>query len=242
MRNTSIKNNRNSSKLLTLLLCIPVVAYLSSCSQTGGGINKTAIATATGAALGAGTGAIIGNQTGNAGEGVAIGAGLGALSGAVIGNSLDKRDKQQAELDSQLKQNQITLDENRRLIDELKRRGADAKVTDRGVVINLPDVLFEFDRSNLTRNASRTIDEITDVLRGNQRPVSIEGHTDSLGTVAYNKDLSVRRANSVARALGNRGISGARVSGFGEGAPIATNNTDAGRRRNRRVEIIIENN
>ena len=208
------------------------------------GISKAGQGALAGAALGAGTGAIVGNQTGNAGAGVAIGAGLGALGGALVGNSLDQQDKKSEALEGQLNRNEELLAENRRLIEELRRRGADVRSTERGVVVNLPDILFEFDKARLTREAVRTVGEISEVLRdATGRRIAVEGHTDSIGSVTYNKDLSRRRAQSVARSLSAQGLPRSQmgVRGYGEGAPIATNNTAAGRSRNRRVEIIVEN-
>ena len=222
-------------------LILIVSLALSGCAQ---GLNRSATGALTGSALGAGLGAIVGNQSGNTGAGVAIGAAGGALGGALIGNALDGQDQRNAQLEGQLARNQQQLDENARLIDELKKRGADVRSSRRGVVINLPDILFEFDRANLTPEAHRTIAEISDVLRGvRHRNLSVEGHTDSVGTVRYNKQLSLRRAESVVREISRNGVPAEqmRVEGFGEGAPIATNNSEAGRARNRRVEVIIEN-
>lgn len=222
---------------------IPLL-FLSACSQGFSGVNKTTQGALGGAALGAGTGAIIGSATGKAGVGTAIGAGIGAVGGAIFGNQLDQQDEANRQLEGQLSKNQQALDENRRLIEELRKRGADVRTSRRGVVINLPDILFEFDRSNLTGEAVRTVGEISEVLRGVEgRRIAVEGHTDSIGNVVYNKQLSLRRAQSVAKELGRNGVPSARmhVEGFGEGSPIATNNTDAGRSRNRRVEVIIEN-
>ncbi len=220
--------------LLSICVC--------ACSEIG--VNKTVQGAAAGAALGAGTGAIVGGAANHAGPGVAIGAGIGALGGALAGAALDRMDQENADLEAQLKHNQELIDENARLIDELRKRGADVRSSKRGVVVNLPDILFRFDRADLTPEAERTIGEISDVLRGvEHRKLSVEGHTDSVGTVVYNKQLSERRAQSVSRELGKKGISAQRlnVKGYGEGAPIATNNTEAGRARNRRVEIIVEN-
>ncbi len=206
--------------------------------------NKTTTGAVAGGALGAGLGAIVGNQTGDAGAGIAIGAAAGTLAGGLLGNTFDSRDAEmQAQRETIERQNEL-IEENRRLIEELRRRGADVRSDRRGVVINLPDILFEFDRANLTPEADRTIGEIGSVLsevRG--RPISVEGHTDSIGTVAYNQRLSDRRARSVAAELERNGVRRTQmtVRGFGEGSPIATNNTDAGRARNRRVEVIIEN-
>ncbi len=223
------------------IVCVVFLLAVSGCAE---GINKTAAGALAGAAVGAGSGAIIGNQTGRSGAGVAIGAGIGALGGALAGNQLDRLDKENKQLEDRVGQNQRLLDENRRLIEELRKRGAEARTSDRGVVINLPDILFQFDRARLTPEAHRTLDEIIDVVRTvKDRPISVEGHTDSVGTVMYNKQLSLRRARAVSQKLASRGVPRGQitVTGYGEGAPIATNNSDAGRARNRRVEIIIEN-
>lgn len=197
-----------------------------------------------GAALGAGLGAIVGNQVGSPGAGIAIGSAFGALAGGVLGNESDKRNDQLSERDRMIQQQQRQLDENRRLIEELRRRGADAHSSERGVVVNLPDILFEFNKARLTPEAVRTAHEITEVLRSAQdRLISVEGHTDSMGTVAYNQHLSEQRARSVASELVASGVSRQRIStrGFGESAPIASNSTEDGRQRNRRVEVIIQN-
>lgn len=224
-----------------LLAVVCGLIALTGCSQP---ISKSVQGALGGAALGAGAGAIVGNQTGRAGAGTAIGAGIGALTGAIAGHAMDQVDEENASLEAQLQQNEALLAENRRLIDELRSRGADVRSTSRGVVVNLPDILFEFDRANLTPEAYRTLNEIGGVIVDiKDRPISVEGHTDSIGTVVYNKQLSQRRAESVARELNRLGVSRNQmmVRGYGEGQPIATNNSEAGRARNRRVEIIIEN-
>lgn len=198
-----------------------------------------------GTVAGAGLGAIIGSATGKAGVGTAIGAGVGALTGAIIGNEMDKSEMQDAAQEERINEYDRLLAENQRLIDQLKSRGADARITDRGVVVNLPDVLFEFDKATLTPAAAATIREITYTLKSGQidRHIWVEGHTDSIGTMSYNQQLSERRARSVAYSLEDNGISRNRIShrGFGESDPIASNKTDSGRARNRRVEIILEN-
>lgn len=197
-----------------------------------------------GAALGAGLGAIIGNQTGSTGAGIAIGSAFGALSGALVGNELDNQEDHINERDRLIGDQERALEENRRLIDELKRRGTDARLTPRGVVVNLPDVLFEFNSSSLTSEASRTARQIAEVIQGgSERHISIEGHTDSIGTVSYNQRLSESRARSVADELSHNGVPRSRMTarGLGESQPIADNDSAAGRQRNRRVEVIIEN-
>jgi outer membrane protein OmpA-like peptidoglycan-associated protein len=198
----------------------------------------------SGAALGAGLGAIIGNQTGSTGAGIAIGSAIGGLSGGLIGNSIDATDDRIAETDQRLSEQDRQIAENKRLIAELRARGADARVTDRGVVVNLPDVLFEFDSARLTTGAGRTVHEIAAVVQDEgRRRIAVEGHTDSMGTVAYNERLSEARARAVTDRLVTNGVPrGAIVArGYGESRPIASNSSPEGRQRNRRVEVIIEN-
>lgn len=225
-------------RIISLVL---IVVFTSSCARQISNAEKGALA---GATIGAGSGAIIGSQTGHAGPGIAIGAGLGAITGAVLGNTIDATENENRALEDRITQNQALLDENKRLIEELRSRGADVRGTERGVVINLPDILFEFDRANLTPEAKRTISEISEVIKNvKNRSLAVEGHTDSVGSVIYNKQLSERRAGGVASELQYRGVPRRQmtVRGYGEGSPIATNNSEMGRARNRRVEIIIEN-
>ena len=221
------------------------ILSLSLCACESSSIGAREKGALTGGAIGAGLGAIVGNQAGHhAGSGAAIGGAIGALSGAIIGNSIDQADAQLAESDRLIAEQERELQENRRLIEELKSRGADARLSDRGVVVNLPDVLFEFGSAQLTGEAQGTIKEIAGVLRGTEgRRVAVEGHTDSIGTVAYNQRLSEDRAQNVGNELVANGVSRRLIStrGFGESDPIASNKTDYGRARNRRVEVILEN-
>ncbi len=139
----------------------------------------------------------------------------------------------------------VMIKNNSELVRALRFSGADAQATKKGVVINLPDAFFKFDRYVLTADAVRSIREISRILKGvPQRSLSIEGHTDYIGRVTYNKDLSLKRASSVASELRNNGVKGREmlVRGYGEGYPVATNNSELGRSRNRRVEIVISLN
>lgn len=197
-----------------------------------------------GGALGAGLGAIVGNQVGNPGAGVAIGAAAGAIGGGLIGHSVDQQQDDIDRDNERLAQNERTIEENRRLLEELRARGIDVRTTNRGVVANLPDVLFQFGKSSLTSSARRAVSDIARVIKSApNRRVAVEGHTDSVGSVAYNEHLSRDRARAVADSLVESGVNGRRISthGFGESRPIASNASDEGRRRNRRVEVIIEN-
>ena len=149
------------------------------------------------------------------------------------------------------KREQVVLEARTRQAEEATARAAvlaeelaalQAKKTDRGFVITLGDVLFEYDKANLKPGAQQNLYRLVTFL--NEHPdqtVVIEGHTDSKGSEAYNVDLSQRRAQAVQGFLLSNGIGGERVlaRGYGETYPVASNDTTAGRQQNRRVEIVI---
>lgn len=110
-------------------------------------------------------------------------------------------------------------------------------------VIDLRGVNFDFDKCTLRSDAVAILNNAVDVLKSNEIVVSVEGHTDSVGSDAYNQKLSECRANVVKTYLGNNGV-GSKVSGskgWGESKPIATNDTDEGRAQNRRTELVRKN-
>ena len=204
-----------------------------------------------GGGLGAATGAIIGAATGNPGAGAAIGGALGAVGGGLLGDQLQKREQVTTEQQQQIEQQKQELARNRELLEELKKQNLEARETERGVVVNLPDVLFEFGKADLTGEARVKVRSIADVLneQAKNRRVAVEGHTDSIGSDAFNQKLSERRAENVANALESAGVNNQRVTvkGYGKRYPVAQNTnpdgTDnpAGRAKNRRVEVVIEN-
>ena len=119
-----------------------------------------------------------------------------------------------------------------------------AQMTSRGLVLTLGDVLFETGRASLMAGAKRSMHKLVDFLAENgERKVLIEGHTDNVGSSTYNIDLSLRRAESVANLLKERGIDASRIvtKGYGEQYPITGNNSAIGKQKNRRVEIVILN-
>ena len=127
---------------------------------------------------------------------------------------------------------------------ELAQRVNDleAELTSRGLVLTLGDVLFDSGQATLLPGAQRAINGLTQFLRDYpERNVLIEGHTDNVGSDASNQSLSERRAGSVREALAAQGIASTRIRtlGLGEGYPVSSNDTPAGRQQNRRVEIII---
>jgi outer membrane protein OmpA-like peptidoglycan-associated protein len=119
---------------------------------------------------------------------------------------------------------------------------ADTRSDERGFVVTLPGIFFATGKSALTSGARNTLSKIAQQLTGDYR-ISIEGHTDSVGSDAMNQSLSEARANAVRDFLVARGVAAARIttSGRGESTPVAPNETAAGRQQNRRVELIIAN-
>jgi len=107
-------------------------------------------------------------------------------------------------------------------------------------VVLKSDVTFAFDSDELRTAAESDLNQVARTLRESPEVrVVVAGHTDSIGTAEYNRDLSQRRAESVSTYLQTQGIAGNRMRtiGYGEERPVATNETDAGRAQNRRVEI-----
>jgi outer membrane protein OmpA-like peptidoglycan-associated protein len=184
--------------------------------------------TAVGAASGAVIGGILGNNVGK-GKNAALGAVLGGVIGGVAGNVIgNKMDKQAKEIKEALPGA------------EVERVGDGIKIT-----LNESIVTFAFDSSNLTSVAKTNLDKLSQVLINNpDTNINIYGHTDSKGSDEYNQKLSERRANSVKAYLAGKGIASSRLFALGEGEsmPVATNDTDAGRAQNRRVEFAITAN
>lgn len=181
---------------------------------------------AIGGVAGAVAGAILGNNRGkgNAARGAVIGGVAGTAAGAIVGAMMDKQERELRQIQG--------VDVTRTAPDELK-------VTVRN------DVLFDFNSTALRPASRDSLTEMVDVFQKYPNTtISVQGHTDSVGTASYNKGLSKRRANSVAGYLENLGVSGSRVEtiGYGETQPRSTNSTASGRQLNRRVEIHIRAN
>jgi outer membrane protein OmpA-like peptidoglycan-associated protein len=125
---------------------------------------------------------------------------------------------------------------------QLQVQALQAKPTERGLVLTLGDSLFSSGRANLQPGANGNLTRLVAFLgRYPDRTVVIEGHTDSIGSEDYNQGLSERRAGAVKSYLLDQGVSPMRLTSSGKGAsdPVAGNDTEAGRQRNRRVEVII---
>jgi len=117
-----------------------------------------------------------------------------------------------------------------------------ATPTPRGLVLTLGDVMFDTGRSELKSGGIRKIEQLAQFLNEHpDRRVQIDGFTDSVGSDAYNEQLSQRRADAVKAALVSRNIDPARIGteGYGKAYPVASNNDSGGRQLNRRVEVVI---
>lgn len=209
-----------------LLAFVGLLAFLTGCTTMDPYTREERTSrTATGAGIGALAGAIVGSVTSsrNRTERAMIGAGIGALAGGAIGNYMDQ---QEAEIRQQLE-------------------GTGVSVTRVGnnLVLNMPGhITFDVDRTEIKPAFDPVLDSVVLVLnKYDQTGIEIAGHTDSTGSVEYNMSLSERRAESVGRALRNRGVNPARIGtiGFGPHQPVATNATSAGRTLNRRVELTL---
>lgn len=119
-----------------------------------------------------------------------------------------------------------------------------ARSTERGLVVMLGDVLFDSGKAKVKTNGVGNLDKLAAFLNQyHERQVSIEGHTDNVGSDAANIALSQRRAEAVKQYLVGHGVSAERitVSGHGESMPVSDNDSDYGRQQNRRVEVVIAN-
>jgi outer membrane protein OmpA-like peptidoglycan-associated protein len=181
--------------------------------------------TAGGAGIGAVAGAVLSSATGGkAGTGAVVGGALGA----VLGNVWSKRQ------------------EERRMALEQATRGTGVEVSrtaDNQLKLNIPnDVSFDVNSAAIRPQLRSVLDPFANELRGDpQSRISIVGHTDSTGSAAVNDPLSLERAQSVRDYLVTRGVPAMQVqtAGRGENEPVADNASDAGRARNRRVEIYL---
>lgn len=120
-----------------------------------------------------------------------------------------------------------------------------AQQTERGMLVTLGDVLFEFNRAEVKPSAQVSLRKLADFLQQYPaRRVLIEGFTDNIGAPAYNQVLSQRRAEAVDGALAGMGVATQRMEtvGYGEEFPVAANGTDTERALNRRVEVYIAEN
>lgn len=215
---------KTSAKFLTMAALSALVAT-SACTtdpETGQQrLSKAAIGGLGGAVGGYLLGDLVGGRRDRTEK--ILGAGIGGLAGAGIGAYMDKQER------------------------DLRARtaGTDVQVVRQGddLLLNLPSgITFAYDSSTVQPQFRQTLDQVADILsQYRQTYIDVYGHTDSTGSDSYNQALSERRAVAVADYLASRGVQPARIGtrGFGKSQPVASNDTDAGRAANRRVEIKI---
>ena len=180
--------------------------------------------TAGGAAAGALLGQAIGGNTKATVLGMAVGAAIGGLTGTGIGYMMDR---QEQDMRNALAQSEAIA---------VEREGNVLALTFKS------DFTFAVNSSTLRSGLYAELDRVAQVLAAYpQTTILVAGHTDSSGSDEYNMKLSQQRADSVKNALVQRGVDPQRISavGYGEGQPIADNDTEFGRQQNRRVEVRI---
>jgi outer membrane protein OmpA-like peptidoglycan-associated protein len=232
-------------QMKTAILALTATALLAGCATSGGGyyggqpypsqqpppqqqgqqqgMSKTSKGAIIGALAGVAAGLLSGDDATERRQRALIGAGVGGLTGAAIGNYQDRQE--------------------RALREQMAGTGVDVVRQGDNITLNMPSgITFDFDKSNLKPEFYPVLDNVARTLQEyNQTVVEVAGHTDSVGTDAYNQKLSEQRANTVASYLQSRGLNRERfiVVGAGESRPVASNDTEAGRAQNRRVEITL---
>ena len=210
------------SKSISIGIIVSSLALAGCVTDPDTGQQKLSKAGGYGAA-GAGAGALLGALLGgrnNRAE-VLIGTGIGAIAGGAVGGYMDKQER---ELRARTANTGI----------EVERQGDE-------INLKLPSgISFDFNSSAVKPEFRPALDQVAQTLASYQSTfIDVSGHTDSVGSDAVNQRLSEQRAKAVADYLSYQGVNRARVAtrGFGEQFPIASNDSDAGRAQNRRVEI-----
>ena len=199
---------------------------LSACSSMDESQQRTAKTTGIGAAAGAAVGAIAGGSD-HRGTGAAVGAAIGALGGYVWSQRMESQRKQ--------------------IETATQGTGVEVQKTqDNRLKVMIPgDISFDPGRADIKPNFRPVLDQFAQSLVQNPATViQIIGHTDATGNDAANIQLSRDRANATRDYLASRGVTTNRITtdGRGEREPVASNDTEAGRARNRRVEIFVQEN
>lgn len=202
-----------SGGVIILLVAAQLFSGCKASNTTKGG--------AIGAGVGGAIGGVIGHQSDNTVIGAIIGAAVGGTAGALIGRHMDK----QAE--------------------ELRRdlKGANVERVGEGILITFDSgLLFGFDSYSLQSETKSNLAELAATLKKyDDTNILVEGHTDSTGDDSYNQTLSEKRANEVKNFLVEQQVATSRITtkGYGEKQPLASNDTEAGKKSNRRVEVAI---
>lgn len=149
-----------------------------------------------------------------------------------------RRDLDQLRAEAKTRQDELYT-----ALSQMEGKFASIRRDARGTIVSLADILFDFDKATLRRDVEFNLVKIATILNQfAEMGVLIEGHTDSIGTEEYNLGLSQRRAQAVYEFLVSQDVDESRLSweGYGENRPVADNDTDEGRQRNRRVDLVIQ--
>ena len=199
---------------------IPVLAGLAVSSGCAS-LNKKGTGAIIGAGSGAVVGGVIGRANGSTAKGAIIGAAVGGTAGAVIGHQMDQQAKE-------IQQN---------------IPGAVVERVGEGLQVTFASgLLFDYDSDVLRDAARKNLATLAASLeKYPNTDLMIVGHTDATGPDAYNMTLSERRAAAAANYLASQGVTRTRLrsTGRGETEPVAPNDSDADRQKNRRVEVAI---
>ncbi len=209
-------NYMTNGAVRTMAIAMLALAGLNGCAA----MNAKTKGALIGAGAGAAAGGVIGNQTGSTTRGAIIGAVVGGAAGAIIGHQMD----QQA----------LELEQN--------IPGAKVNRVGEGIAVLFDSgLLFDVNSDVIKGDARTNLDALAASLtKYPKSDLMIVGHTDATGTDSYNMALSKRRASSASSYLRSHGVArGIQALGRGETEPIASNDTDAGRDQNRRVEVAI---
>lgn len=212
-------------KLIALALFSSLVAGCAS-NQSDQPSRQTS-GVVIGAVLGGLLGAQVDDDDGNNRDGILIGALAGAAAGGTIGARMDR---QQAEFEQQLAAEQAANQiEIQRVREDLLQITFDNEVT------------FDHDSAAVKADFRDSLSKVATVLAKYNSQATIVGHTDSTGSESYNQALSERRADAVRNYLLGRGVGSSQVEAYGRGElePRASNETEAGRQLNRRVEVFV---
>jgi outer membrane protein OmpA-like peptidoglycan-associated protein len=213
------------------LLLFPLFAtlVLGGCASTGqNGTESDNSRTTAGAILGGIVGGIIANNTGKQSTGkTAVGVIAGAAVGGAIGNAMDEKERKIRQIAAERDAKDMEVE---RVREDLLRVSVSSEAS------------FDFDRFEIKPEFKPTLNKVAGVLRDDPNVrISIIGFTDSIGSEEYNLRLSQRRADATADYLISQGVSQSQIvtEGLGEQQPRASNETEAGRAQNRRVEIYL---
>lgn len=211
-------------RTLVALILVFGLAFLS----IGCGMTKAQKGALIGAGTGTAAGAAIGKKAGNTAAGAVAGAAVGGIAGGLIGKYMDK---QAEEVKQEVQGAKV----------EVVGEGEEAKVN----ITFESGFLFDVNKSELKPDTIVNLNKLAEILQKYpDTNILIEGHTDSSGKDDYNMSLSEKRAKSVQGYLTQQSVSSSRMTAkwYGESKPIATNDTEEGKAKNRRVEISIAAN